>query len=134
MSRALSFTAGPTGLLLLLAASALAQPPASDTPLEGAELARFERTGGLSHVGKDVTFRMSVRALRKPWKRSRRALVFRYSGVPVVVSRKSRDLARVRRKGGEARLRGQVVRLRPPEDDPEAPKAAIVVRELRPRR
>jgi hypothetical protein len=99
--------------------------PGSDVRLEGVRLEAFLKTRGRSEVGHDVRWKIPAITFALP-SRSRHGLqLFVHKGIGIVCSAEDSGLAEVRRRGGQALVRGRVVRA--PEDPEKELRISTVI-------
>ena len=121
-----------TSFLILLC---LPLQSGSDVKLRGAELARFHKTRGASHLGRNVRWDVNGKVFdRPPLRRSRRYALYRSKGIGILVRLGDPGLSEVRRKGGRACLRGRVRRVPAKTRRKGDPTCYLDVREVTRRR
>lgn len=120
--------------LLLLCCVAGVAAAQSDVELEGDALARFQKTKGASHAGRDVRWDVPAKAFALPLRVAGGYALYVHQGVGILVDEGSSGLAEVRRRGGIAVVRGRVTALTAKEKRPGEPGHVVFVKSLTYRR
>lgn len=102
----------------------------SDVRLDGVRLDAFSASRGQSEVGRHVLLTLPAKVFALPKTARRGAALYQWKRVSFVVPLTDPGLDEVRRRGGKARVRGQVVATSAAEQAKGAPPCIVVVREL----
>jgi hypothetical protein len=114
-------------LAALLAAPSFAQ---SDVDVKDGIATQFTRSKGASLLGQTVHWHVPARAFNVPRKQRGGMALFVSSGIGILADAASNGVEEVRRRGGEACVRGRVIEVPPKEREPGDPAFAIVVYDL----
>ncbi len=115
---------------LLFAFPASAPAQGSDVDVSKDVAQRFVKTKGASLVGRHIHWHVPARALSDAKKARGGQLLFVSQGIGIIVAQYSSSLEEVRRRGGAACVRGQVVMVPPKERTPGDPEHVVVVTTL----
>ena len=122
--------------LLLIVACAFASAAAaqSDVEVKGAVATQFTRSKGASLLGQSVHWHVPAKVFHVPKKARRGAALYVAHGIGIVAAQHSSAVEEIRRRGGQACIRGQVIKVPEKQREPGDPAYAIVVSALSHRR
>jgi hypothetical protein len=116
-----------------LALGVLAATPApgqSDIEVKGAVATEFTRSKGASMLGRSIHWHVPSKAFHVPKKTRRGFSLYVSQGIGILVDARSAAVEEVRRRGGQACIRGSVVQVPEKEREDGDPAYAIVVSSL----
>jgi hypothetical protein len=114
-------------VFLLAALPSYAQ---SDLEVKDAVLARFTKSKGASLLGQSIHWHVPSKVFHLPRKSRNGFDLFVSQGIGVLAGSGSNAVEEVRRRGGDACIRGRVVRVPEKERAPGDPAYAVVVESL----
>jgi hypothetical protein len=123
-------------LVALLAVAGWAPTAAaqSDVDVKGAVATQFTRSKGASLLGQSVHWHVSSKVFHVPKKARRGVALYVSQGIGILAGVPSSAVEEIKRRGGQACVRGHVVRVPEQEREPGDPAYAIVVASLSHRR
>jgi orotidine-5'-phosphate decarboxylase len=113
--------------LVPTALPALAQ---SDVDIKDDVATRFTRTKGASLLGQSVHWHVGAKVFHLPRKSRGGVALFVSQGIGILADEQSNAVEEVRRRGGDACVRGRVVRVPEENRAPGDPAYAVVVHSL----
>jgi hypothetical protein len=118
--------------IVALAISVLAFPVAgqSDVEIKDDVASRFTKTKGASLLGQTVHWHVPAKVFHLPKKSRAGVALFVSQGIGVLADEQSNAVEEVRRRGGDACVRGRVIRVPDDQKAPGDPSYAIVVLSL----
>lgn len=119
--------------MLVLITLAVATAPAlaqSDVDVKDDVATRFTKSKGASLLGQSIHWHVGAKAFHIPKKSRGGIALYVSSGVGILTEAQSNAVEEVRRRGGEACVRGRVVKVPEKEREPGDPAYAIVVQSL----
>lgn len=127
-------------LLLLsaaLAAAFVVPAPAlaqSDTNVKGAVATEFTRSKGASLAGRSIHWHVGSKVFHVPRKSKNGVSLYVTQGIGILAESRSSAVEEIRRRGGQACLRGRVIAVPEKEREPGDPAYVIVLTSLSYRR
>ena len=116
--------------MMVVALAALPCAAQSDVDVKDDVATRFTRSKGASLLGQTIHWHVGSKVFHVP-KRSRGGFsLYVSSGIGIVTDAASDAVEEIRRRGGEACVRGRVVRVPEKEREPGDPAYAVVVQSL----
>ena len=106
----------------------------SDTEVKGAVATQFTRSKGASLLGHSVHWHVGAKVFHIPKKSRNGVALYVTQGIGILVAANSSAVEEVRRRGGQACVRGQVVKVPDKEREPGDPAYAIVASSISHRR
>jgi hypothetical protein len=105
-------------------------PAQSDTDVKGAVATQFTRSKGASLAGQNVHWHVAAKVFHVPKKSRGGVSLYMSHGIGILTDARSSAVDEVMRRGGQACVRGRVVRVPEKEREPGDPSYAIVVSSL----
>lgn len=102
----------------------------SDVDVQGGVATQFAKTRGASLVGQSIHWHVGAKVFHLPTKSRGGVALYVSGGVGILADWRSNAVEEVRRRGGDACVRGRVVRVPDKEREPGDPAYAVVVHEL----
>jgi hypothetical protein len=120
----------------ILAAALVTAPLAaqSDVDVKGAVATLFTKSKGASLEGRNVHWHVGSKVFHVPRKSRGGVALYVSQGIGLLASAHSSAVEEVQRRGGQACVRGRVVRVPEKEREPGDPSHAIVISSLSYRR
>ena len=117
-------------LVLGILVTATAAPAQSDVDVKDDVATRFTRSKGASLLGQSIHWHVGAKVFHLPKKTRAGTALYVFSGIGILAEAQSNAVEEVRRRGGEACVRGRVVKVPEKEREPGDPAYAIVVQSL----
>jgi hypothetical protein len=107
-----------------------AAPAQSDVDVKDDVATRFTKSKGASLLGQTIHWHVGAKVFHIPKKTRGGIALYVSSGIGILTEAQSNAVEEVRRRGGEACVRGRVVKVPDKEREPGDPAYAIVVQSL----
>ena len=120
--------------LAALALAAGALDAQSDVDVQDDVATRFTQSKGASLLGRTVHWHIPSKVFHVPKKSRSGVALFVAQGIGILADDPSNAVEEVRRRGGDACVRGRVIRVPPEQRAPGDPAYAIVIQSLSHRR
>ena len=114
-------------LVLVFAPAAMAQ---SDVDVKDDVATRFAKSKGASLVGQAIHWHVGAKTFHVAKKTRGGVALYVSGGIGILTDAQSNAVEEVRRRGGDACIRGRVVKVPEKEREPGDPSYAVVVQEL----